>query len=177
MGSMKIMAPKNMATGSLLHVGCGSDPLPDWLHGFTETRLDINPNANPDIVASMLDMGDIGTFDVILCRHALEHLYSHEVTVALEEFKRVLNNGGHLIVFVPDLQDVQATNEVLFMSPSGPITGLDLIYGFREAITTNPHMQHKTGFIKDILEKSLDGFGEVVVKRLGNYDLMGVGIK
>ena len=162
---------------TLLHVGCGSDPLPDWLHGFMETRLDINPNVDPDIIASMLDMGDIGQFDAVLCRHALEHLYAHEVPVALEEFKRVLNDGGHLIVFVPDLQDVQATNEVLFISPAGPITGLDLIYGFREAIQTNPFMQHKTGFMQDTLSKALGMFKEHRVRRIGNYDLMGIGVK
>lgn len=162
---------------TLLHVGCGSDPLPDWLHGFKETRLDINPAANPDIVASMLDMGDIGKFDVVLCRHALEHLYTHEVSIALEEFKRVLNDGGNLIVFVPDLQDVQATEEVLMISPAGPITGLDLIYGFRKAIPENPYMQHKTGFMQDTLSKALEMFKEHRVRRIGNYDLMGVGVK
>lgn len=162
---------------TLLHVGCSSDPLPEWLNGFKETRLDINPTVDPDIVASMLDMGDIGQFDVILCRHALEHLYFHEVQIALDEFKRVLNDGGHVILFVPDLQDVQATEEVLMISPAGPITGLDLIYGFREAIPTNPYMQHKTGFMKDTLEKALESFSKVIVNRIGNYDLMGVAVK
>lgn len=162
---------------SLLHVGCASDPLPEWLDGFKETRLDIDPAVNPDIVASMLDMGDIGQFDAVLCRHALEHLYAHEVPLALAEFYRVLKPGGHLVVFVPDLQDVQATEEVLFDSPSGPICGLDLIYGFRKATKTNPYMQHKTGFVEGTLKQALAGFGQVIVKRLCNFDMIGVGVK
>lgn len=162
---------------TLLHIGCGSDPLPAWLSDFKETRLDINEAVNPDIVASMLDLGDIGTFDAVLCRHALEHLYPHEVEIALAEFHRVLKQGGHLMVFVPDLQDVQATDEVLFESPSGPISGLDLIYGFRPATKANPYMQHKTGFVQETLEKALQGFSKVVVNRLSNFDMMGAAIK
>ena len=73
---------------SLLHVGCGGGRLPDWLTGFNEIRLDIDDTYNPDIVADMKDMGDIGQFDVVFCQHALEHLYPHEVTQALEEFRR-----------------------------------------------------------------------------------------
>ena len=174
---MKIMAPKNMATGSLLHVGCGSEPLPEWLAGFTETRLDINPAVNPDIVASMLDLGDIGPFDAILCVHALEHLSPHEVAIALAEFRRVLRDGGHLMVFVPDLEGVQPTDDVLFESPAGPISGLDLIYGFRPALADNPYMQHKTGFVQDTLRRALSGFSRVIVNRLSCYDMMGVAVK
>lgn len=163
--------------GSLLHVGCARDPLPDWLNGFDETRLDIDESVNPDIVASMLNLGEIGTYDAVLCRHALEHLYPHEVEIAISEFHRVLKHGGHLIVFVPDLQDVQATEKVLFESPSGPIAGIDLIYGFREATKTNPYMQHKTGFVSETLHKALSSFLKVETKRIGNYDLMGAAVK
>ena len=164
---------------SLLHVGCSGDPLPDWLHGFKETRLDIDPAVSPDIIASMVDLGDIGTYDALLCRHALEHLYAHEVQIALSEFRRVLNPGGHVLIFVPDLQDVQATNDVLFESPSGPITGLDLIYGYQVATQTNHYMQHKTGFMKPTLEAALTaaGFKQVTVKRLDHYDMLGAGIR
>lgn len=162
---------------SLLHVGCGSDPLPSWLGDFTETRLDISPDVSPDIVASMLDMGDIGPYDALLCQHALEHLHAHEVAQALEEFRRVLKPGGHLIVFVPDLQDVQPTEEVILQSPAGPITGLDMIYGYRVAIKDNPHMQHKTGFIADTLRAAMTGFSKVVVERMGNYNLMAACVK
>lgn len=162
---------------SVLHVGCGTDPLPEWLSGFIETRLDINPDANPHIVASMLDMGNIGEFDAVLCQHALEHLYPHEVSNALNEFRRVLKPGGHVIVFVPDLQDVGPTEEVLLQSPAGPITGIDMIYGYRPALASNPHMQHKTGFVAETLAKAMVMFSKVKIERLGNYNLMGAAVK
>ena len=92
-----------MSKGSLLHVGCGGDALPDWLAGYDEVRLDIDPLCHPDIVAPMYDLGDIGEYDAILCIHALEHVFPHEVEKALSEFKRVLKVGGYAMVFVPDL--------------------------------------------------------------------------
>ena len=166
-------------TPSLLHVGCGGDPLPPWASEYTETRLDIDASQNPDIVASMTDLGEIGTYDAILCQHALEHLHPYEVSVALGEFLRVLNPNGLAIVFVPDLEDVKATEEVILMSPAGPITGLDMIYGYRPALKERPYMAHKTGFVKSTLQQALEraGFRKTETKRLGNYNLMGVGVK
>jgi len=165
--------------GSLLHIGAGSNPLPDWLNAFRETRLDINADCNPDVVASMIDIGEIGTFDAVLCQHALEHLYPHEVSIALKEFGRVLNKGGFVLIFVPDLEDVQPTDEVLFNSESGDISGIDLYYGFRPALADNPHMAHKTGFVSQSLKSALKdaGFNQIVVTRLSPYNLMGIGVK
>jgi SAM-dependent methyltransferase len=164
---------------TLLHVGCGSDPAPDWTSGMKEVRLDIDDQYKPDIVANMLDMGDIGEFDVVLCQHALEHLYPHEVTVALSEFKRVLKEGGIAFIVVPDLEDVRPTDEVILEAPIGPITGLDMIYGYRPVLKEKPYMAHKTGFVESTLKKALNeaGFDKVFTNRNGKYNLIGVGKK
>lgn len=165
-----------MKRGSLLHVGCGGDPAPEWVDGYDETRLDIDPTHQPDIVASMTDMGDIGQFDAILCSHSLEHLMPHEVAKALSEFVRVLRPGGFAIVLVPDLEGVEATEEVLFDAPCGPISGLDLMYGLRALLPSMPHMAHRTGFVAKTLESALRaaGFSKTETKRLPNYNLMAV---
>ena len=73
-----------MNKGKLLHVGCGSDPLPEYLREYEEVRLDINEEVAPDIVASMTNLGEIGKYDVVLCQHALEHLHEYDVDVVLE---------------------------------------------------------------------------------------------
>ena len=76
-------------SGDFLHIGCGrmqpdeTNQLPSWASGCKETRLDIDPTANPDIVASMVDLGDIGPFDITYSSHTLEHLYPHQVLDAL----------------------------------------------------------------------------------------------
>ena len=127
----------------------------------------------------MTDMGEIGQFDRVFCQHALEHLYQYEVSTALSEFRRVLKPGGTAMVFVPDLEDVKATEEILLESPAGPIAGLDLIYGYRKVLKECPYMAHKTGFMQDTLFQAFTeaGFTKVYTKRMGNYNLLGVGLK
>ena len=173
-----------MAEGGLagvLHVGCGGDPLPypEWLGGLQETRLDIDPRWNPDVLASMTDMGEIGPFGAVFCSHALEHLHQHDAAQALREFYRVLEPGGYAAVFVPDLEGVCPTSDVLYVSPDGPITGHDLFYGSGKRIPTMPHMAHRSGFVQKTLEAAIReaGFSKVLVNRLSSYNLMGVGIK
>jgi ubiquinone/menaquinone biosynthesis C-methylase UbiE len=152
--------------------------LPPWLGG-EEVRLDIDPDTKPDIVASMTDMGEIGPFDAVYSSHALEHLYPHDVPVALAEFLRVLRGGGMALVIVPDLEDVRPTEEVLYETPAGPVAALDLYYGYRPWLRTCPYMAHHTGFISATLEKALAavGFQNVRTQRLSGWNLMGVGLK
>lgn len=163
---------------SILHVGCGGSPLPDWLKG-KEIRVDIDGQYSPDILANMISLGEIGQYNVVYTSHSLEHLTLDEIKMALNEFKRVLLPKGVLLVFVPDLQGISATNEVLFESEAGPISGLDLIYGHQKQVKESPYMQHKYGFTKNTLETLMieTGFNEVQVKRLPCYNLMGVGVK
>lgn len=168
-----------MSRGKLLHVGCGGDPLPAWLGQYDETRLDIDASHNPHIVADMVSLGDIGTFEAVFCSHALEHLPPHQVNDALREFHRVLSPGGALILFVPDLEGVEATDEPLFNAPCGPICGLDLIYGYRKMLKEKPYMAHRTGFVQRTFHAALvnAGFNEVSVKRLSDYAMMGAARK
>jgi hypothetical protein len=127
----------------------------------------------------MTDMGDIGPFNAVLSSHSLEHLYPHEVAQALGEFRRVLADGGYAVIFVPDLEDVRPTEEVLLDAPCGPITGLDMIYGLRSLLPHQPFMAHHTGFTSATLQSALEdaGFSKVVTQRLSNYNLMAVAIK
>lgn len=162
----------------VLHVGCGGEKLPPWLDG-EEVRLDIDPSVGPDIVASMTDMGDIGGFGGVYSSHALEHLYPHDVPIALSEFYRVLRPGGIVVIFVPDLEDVKPTDTVLYQSPAGPISGIDLIYGHRASLQAHPFMAHHTGFIGPTLRAAIEaaGFIDARAERINGYNLMGTGKK
>lgn len=163
-----------------LHVGCGHSETPQIFEGIEEVRLDIDPGVKPDIVASMLAMGDIGDYERIYCSHALEHLHPHEVPVALSEFLRVLKPGGNAIVCVPDLEGVEPTGEVLYVSQAGPITGRDLFYGHAALVEISPYMAHHTGFTAATLGKALKdaGFADIGVKRVPPfYNLMAFARK
>lgn len=161
---------------SLLAVGSGNTPLPDWeARGFNIVRLDIEPSTNPDILASMTDMGPIGPFDTVLCSHALEHLYPHEVHWALAEFYRVLKPGGTAVVLVPDLEGVAPTDDKL---PGTELSGLHLYYGDAGLIPQFPHMAHHCGFVASTLKACMEMAGfKVTTDRASNYNLMGLGTK
>ena len=153
--------------------------LPPHFDDCEKVTLDISPESNPDIVASMTDMGEIGRFDIVLCSHALEHIYPHETHKALSEFWRVLKIQGHCIIFVPDLEGIQANEVVLYHDQTGPITGLDLIYGHRRNMLAQPHMAHHNGFTKTTLTEALynAGFTQAECSRQPCYNLLGIGIK
>jgi len=164
------------APRSVLVAGSGLDSAPQWRDsGYAVVRLDINPAAAPDIVASMTDVGPIGPFDAVYCSHALEHLYPHEVPKALSEFYRVLKPGGVCIVLVPDLEGVPATEDVL---PGASLSGLHLYYGDARLIPEQPSMAHHSGFVARTLGKAMEAAGFTVeTRRMSYYNLMGMGVK
>jgi len=186
---MEIITP-NMAetvrgfTGSglksVLVAGSGPEKMPEWAeNNFSDTYLDIEPRNNPDILASMTAMGEIGPYDVVFCCHALEHVYPHEVNRALKEFLRVLKPGGVAVILVPDLEDVKPNGDVLNYPTAGRICGLHLFYGDMAQIEQFPYMAHHCGFVKETLKDALQqaGFWKCETSRLEHYNLLGVGLK
>lgn len=162
---------------TVLHVGCGKEQMPPFLDGYHEIRMDIDAQHSPDIVGSVLDLGNIGVFDAVFGSHMLEHLYPHEVEQAMKEFYRVLAPKGMVVMIVPNLTHVKPTREVVYDSPAGPITGLDMYYGKESFVADNPYMAHKTGFVAETLREALSLFQFVKVQELTDYNLLGVGVK
>lgn len=173
----------------VLHVGCGplaAQKLHESFRGsdWEEVRLDINPAAHPDIVASITDMSAIGAacFDALYSSHNLEHLAPHEMRLALAEFYRVLKPQGYALITLPDLQQAAEyiaagrAEEGVFMTNKGKITPLDMLYGFRPFLETNPFMAHRFGYTAETLHSALveAGFGHVVVERDGEFNLWAV---
>jgi len=148
--------------------------------GYSTTYLDIEPKTNPDVVASMTDMGEIGPYNVVFCSHALQHLSPHEVHPALSEFVRVLKPGGVAIILVPDLEDVKPTNDILPDYHLGPtVTGLHLFYGDHTQIKEFPYLAHHSGFVKETLKQAMleAGFAAATTERQSSYNLVGIGVK
>ena len=174
----------------VLHVGCGVKKdtklhqtfrSPEWL----EVRLDIDPKVLPDIVGSIVQMPTVesASFDAIWSSHNLEHLESHEVPIALKEFRRVLKSTGFLLITLPDLQSVAelvAKDQLLepaYQSPAGPISPLDMLFGHRPSIAAgNYFMAHRTGFTSRSLGQAIvqAGFAVAKIKRGNQFDLWGI---
>jgi SAM-dependent methyltransferase len=179
-------------TRVVLHVGCGpahSDSLhrrfrgPEW----REIRVDLDPNVQPDLVASITDLRPVaaGSVDAVWSSHNLEHLSAHEVPVALREFYRVLKPAGLVLITLPDLQQVaefivaDKLDEVAYESPAGPITPLDCVFGLGPDIAAGRSlMAHRTGFTATTLRKHLEraGFGDVRIS-FSPFALWAEGIK
>ena len=154
---------------------------------WQEIRIDIDPRVKPDMVSSITDMRSSiapQSFDAIWSSHTLEHLYAHEVPLALAEFKRILKPDGLALITSPDLETVASLmlnhglNCVAYTSPAGPITPLDMIFGHSASIARGDlYMAHKTGFTCASLgQHFIDAdFPVVIVKREG-VDLWGLGL-
>jgi len=98
---------------TFLHVGCGGKDKAHTTAAFAgdnwqEIRLDINEAIHPDIVGTMTDMKAVSSesVDAVFSSHNIEHLYPHEVPLALAEFLRVLKPDGFTVITCPDLQSV-----------------------------------------------------------------------
>ena len=153
---------------TLLHVGPGRARIGDTTQGFNdgtwqELRYDIDATVGPDIIGTMTDMSKVpnATVDAIYSSHNLEHLYPHEVQVALVEFHRVLNPQGFVVLTCPDLKSVSQhivddkLEDPLYKSPAGPIAPLDILYGHRASLARgNLYMAHRTGFTAKTLIKA-----------------------
>ena len=151
----------------VLHAGAGGSKIPAaYFPGFEEVTLDIDPRCSPDMVGSMVDMDFVPdeTFEAVYTSHTLEHVYPHEVRRCLWNFLRVLKAGGCLVVTVPNLEDVRPTTDVLYVSESGPICGLDMYYGHHALIEDSQFMAHKCGFVEETLREAIESVGFVNVR-------------
>lgn len=178
---------------SVLHVGCG-DYLPEKLYpafrgpDWTEVRLDIEPKVKPDVLGDIRTLDGVpdNSHDTVWSSHNIEHLFAHEVELALRSFLRVLKPGGYLLLTCPDLQSICALVaagkliEPAYQSPNGPISPLDVIYGFGKPISQGLHfMQHKTGFTRKSLAQAMAsvGFADVECIQDGEFALWACGRK
>lgn len=191
---LTLTSTKRLIPLNLLHVGCGPNRKdrttpgfnsPDWI----EIRLDIDPSVRPDVIGTMTDMSAIrsGSIDAIFSSHNIEHLYPHEVPVALAEFHRVLRSDGFVVITCPDLKSVCALvaqdrlTEPAYVSPAGPIAPIDMLYGHRPAMALgNLYMAHRCGFTERVLVGTLEaaGFKAVTSKARPNaFDLWALASK
>ncbi|HKQ28435.1 MAG TPA: methyltransferase domain-containing protein [Burkholderiales bacterium] len=174
-------------TPRVLNVGGGSKSvaIPAHFAQWQHVLLDINPTGGVDIALDARRLHELppAAFDAVYCSHNLEHYYAHEVPRVLAGFAHILKNEGFVEVRVPDLGALMAASvtrgldieDVLYVSPAGPISVRDVLYGFSTEIRRgNEHYAHKTGFTARSLAGLLAaaGFGHVYpLAELGVFEL------
>jgi SAM-dependent methyltransferase len=106
-----------------------------------------------------MSLVETGSVDAIYSSHNIEHVYPHEVPIALKEFYRVLEDDGIVVITCLDLQSVceavvkDKLLEPLYETSEGDkISPIDLLYGWRLPIAEgNEYMAHKGGFTYSVL--------------------------
>lgn len=176
-------------------LNAGSGPYrPEKLHPafspatWTEVRLDIDPHVRPDHVGTVSNMRPFApdaSFDAIWSSHNVEHLHTYEVPGAFAEFRRVLKSDGFALITCPDLEAITRLiadgqmHRVIYTSPAGPITPLDMLYGHSASIASgNIYMAHNTGFTTEQLGRAAleAGFEEVRVGKGRFLDIWALAL-
>lgn len=185
-------AVKDDTVKKVLNVGGNSKaiPLPPAYTGYEHLLLDIDPTGQPDICcdARLLTTLEAGQFDAIYCSHNLEHYYHHDVSKVLAGFRHVLKDSGFVHLRVPDIGAVMKAcvernldiDDVLYQSSLGPITVMDVIYGYGKQIESSgvDFFAHKTGFTQKSLARALmaSGFDKIYCTT-GNLEVVAWAFK
>lgn len=181
-----------MSARRVLNVGGNNKaiPLPPQYAGFEHLLLDIDPRGAPDIVADARELSKLEPqqFDAIYCSHNLEHYYRHDVPRVLSGFLHVLKEGWFAQIRVPDIKSVMVAmmsrnldlEDVLYQSSAGPITVLDVIYGYGHEIEQSGQdfFAHKTGFTAMSLSRALQSAGfSGIHLNTGNHEISAIAFK
>lgn len=177
-----------------LHVGCGPKRKSQTVKAFAssewdEITLDIDESVKPDIVDKLPELSRVESesFDAVYSAHNIEHLYPHEVPLALTAMRRVLKRDGFVILTCPDLQTLGKRlaagelEEPIYTSGRGPVSPIDMLYGFRPAMKDgNLYMAHHTGFTLKSLGNACvkAGFAKFLgIRWPKRHDLWGLATK
>lgn len=157
---------------TFLHIDCGAKrkdrtPLGFNTDAWADLRFGIDESVNPDLTGTLTDMSAVVNEPVdAIFSHNVEHLYPHEVPLALKQFLRALKLRGFLVRTCPNMESVcalVAENKLLdaaYTSPAGPIAPIDILYGCRPAMERgNLSMAHRCGFTQKVLDGTLRASG------------------
>jgi len=145
---------------------------------WTVKTYDAEPKIEADYTGHIFKMDAIedNSIDALWCQQIMQRYYMPHVLEALKEFKRVMRDDALLYINVPDGQLAAAHlahenfYKPLYETPAGPITAVDIVYGYQKAILAgNRHMAHHSVFsLKQLGTLLRDaGFSDVKVHRRG----------
>lgn len=145
-----------------LNVGCGRHVLDGW------TNVDVvaSPRAKrpPEVLsdARSIPLAD-GCAQELQAIHLLEHFYRWEVPAVLAEWRRLLCDGGRLVLELPNLQRCVENIVEGLRTNDQPLDQLGMWGLYGDPREEDPYMCHKWAWTPATLraELKLAGFGKI----------------
>lgn len=152
--------------GMWLNCGSGQRPFQKpWIN------IDAQERWTPDLVCDCSKLPyDAGSCSLIVLHHVLEHFGCGEGQGLVAEAYRLLEPGGSLLVFVPDLRALAQKWLMGAISTQIYVTNL---YG---AYMGDEHDRHKWGFDADTLTDEMTRQPWIEVKRFGWRPIPGADL-
>lgn len=141
-----------------LHLGCGRMHIDDCVN------VDFKPDVKPDVVADIraLPFKD-NTFETIHAYHVFEHIPRQETTDMLNEWKRVLSQGGKLYIECPDFE--RNCKDLLDSKEDVHKTLLNMAFIFG-GDTAAPEDAHRWGYDAGVMRAILNHVGFTDVQKV-----------
>ena len=127
--------------GIKLHLGCGDY----WFEGYI--NIDINVYGGTDLIWDIKDKLPFQdhVVEVIEAYEVVEHFSKQEIDRMIEEWKRLLIDGGRVRISVPDLEAL--SKQLDQVSEENKKMIIEDMYGM------GGYQTHKWGYTKNTLEK------------------------
>jgi ubiquinone/menaquinone biosynthesis C-methylase UbiE len=155
----------------VLNLGCSNSSVPKGIYPpgeWKEIKVDADKDCRCDVLADLqkLPFKD-GMADSVYMSHVFEHFDYRSRHTLLKECKRVLRVKGNLVIIVPDITCtpvLKALTEgdlqrVLYISPAGPITAEQVIFG---QFYAGEYMIHRSGYNEKSLRAVLQPYFEYI---------------
>ncbi len=150
-----------------LNIGSGQRPFQKpWIN------VDCQEKWKPDVLAdaNSMPMFKDASADTIVLHHVLEHFGCGECIGLLRECYRILEPGGKLLIFVPN---IRALAQRWLMRQIDDYIFCVNLYG---AYMGDPHDRHLWGYSFDSLKEVLVGIGLSNVKQIGSQMIPGTDV-
>lgn len=139
-----------------LNIGCGRMVLDGW----TNCDIQVSPHAprEPEILCDAKEIPlEDGCADEVMALHLIEHFYLWEVPDVLNEWRRLLKDGGKLILELPNLELAC----IAVLEGKSHSKSMWPLYG--DPGHCDEHMCHRWGYTPETIEVLLRhfGFGEI----------------
>ena len=143
---------EELVDGPMLHLGSGKRIWDKWMNVDFDERADIQCDLKK------LPFDD-NYADVAVSVHVIEHFYQWDVQDILLEWKRVLKTGGKLVLELPCMDKVLNHMHHCMQNKLPIYPGMGWFVFWGDPRYKDPHMGHKWGYTKHMIQEALESAG------------------